>query len=245
MREILLDIIRHTHGLGFLDTVKVIGTDKETAIESMASDRSVILKGSLNSPSKDLDGEFGMSRFNILSGFLNFANFKADDATLTIKRAKRDDKQVPEELQFKDSQGQSAIYRFMSADVIPAQAKFLGTTWDVSFEPTRSKFQEFSQLSGVLGSVENHFLVKVVDKQLRFYIGEEGSTSDKAFLIMDPAVEGELKTDLFWPISETLSILKLGLDENIKISFTSKGAMQIVMTSAEATYQYLLPAHKR
>ena len=208
MRETLLDIIRHTSGLGFLDTVKVIGNDKETAIESMAADRSVILKGTLTNPSKDLVGEFGMSRFNILSGYLNFANFKADDATLTIKRSKRDDKQVPEELQFKDIQGQIAVYRFMNADMIPAQAKFLGAKWDVVIEPTRSKIQEFQQIAGILGSVENHYLVKVVDKQLRFYIGgDEGSTSDKAFLIIDPNVEGELTGDLYWTIPETLSIL--------------------------------------
>jgi hypothetical protein len=245
MRDILLDIIRHTGGLGFLDAVKVSGSEEATIIESMHADRTVILKAKLLKPSLDLVGDFGMGRFNILSGYLNFANFKADDATLTITRKDRDGKKVPEELQFKDVQGQSSVYRFMSADVIPEQAKFLGTTWDVEVEPSRSKIQEFSQLAGILSSVEPWFLVKVVDKQLRFYIGEEVSTSDRAFLIIETGIKGDLKSDIFWPIQEVLSIFKLGLEENMKVAFTGKGAMQIVMTSPYAEYTYLLPARKR
>ena len=46
MIDILKDIVKHTHGLGFLDLVKITGDDKETAIDSMAEDRSVILQGS-------------------------------------------------------------------------------------------------------------------------------------------------------------------------------------------------------
>ena len=33
MIDILKDIVKHTHGLGFLDLVKITGDDKETAIE--------------------------------------------------------------------------------------------------------------------------------------------------------------------------------------------------------------------
>jgi hypothetical protein len=245
MRDELLDIIRHTGGLGFFSEVKVNGTDDSTEIEAMHPDRTVILKAKLLQPSADLAGEFAMSRFNILSGYLNFANFKADDAEITIKRKDRVGKLYPEEMHFKDNQGQTAVYRFMNADMVPPVAKFLGTTWDVEVEPSRNKVQEFSQLAGILSSVEPWFLVKVVDKQLRFYIGEEGTTTDRSFLIIDPNVTGDLKSEIFWPISETLSIFKLGLDENMKVSFTSKGAMQITMSSPYAEYQYLLPARKR
>ena len=31
MIDILKDIVKHTHGLGFLDLVKITGDDKETA----------------------------------------------------------------------------------------------------------------------------------------------------------------------------------------------------------------------
>lgn len=245
MREILLDIVKHTGGLGFLDTVKIAGTKESTVVESMDNDRAVILKSKLLQPEPGLMGEFGMSRFNILKGYLDFANYRADDATLTVKRKDRNGKLTPEELVFKDSQGQTSIYRFMSSELIPEQAKFLGTNWDVSIEPTRSKIQEFSQLANILSSVENFFSVKTVDGALRFYIGEEDAATDRASLTMDTDVKGELKGDLYWPIQHVLSILKLGLDENLKLSFSNRGALQISMASPHAEYNFLLPARKK
>ena len=42
MKDILQDIVAHTHALGFLELIK-ISSDKETVIESMTDTRSVIL----------------------------------------------------------------------------------------------------------------------------------------------------------------------------------------------------------
>ena len=42
MKDILQDIVAHTHSLGFLSLVKV-SNDEGTQIDSMAEDRSVIL----------------------------------------------------------------------------------------------------------------------------------------------------------------------------------------------------------
>ena len=39
MKDILQDIVAHTNKLGFLNIVKVTGTDSKTQIESMAEDR--------------------------------------------------------------------------------------------------------------------------------------------------------------------------------------------------------------
>ena len=245
MREVLLDIVKHTGGLGFLDTVKVTGDKKQTQIESMDNERTVILKAKLLAPEGELMGEFGMSRFNILQGYLNFANYKADGATIEVKRRDRNGKLTPDELVFKDEQGQSSSYRFMDAGLVPEQAKFLGATWDVSTTPSRSKIQEFSQLASVLSSVESLFLVKTTGSELRFHIGEEEASTDKAFLIMDPNVKGTIQGSLYWPIQQVLSILKLGLDENLKLDFTNKGACQITMTSPYAEYQFILPARRK
>ena len=59
MIDILKDIVKHTHGLGFLDLVKITGDDKETVIDSMAEDRSVILQGSFHKPQTEMTGTFG------------------------------------------------------------------------------------------------------------------------------------------------------------------------------------------
>ena len=47
MKDYLQDIVQHTHGLGFIDLVKVEGTDEATVLEGLAEDRSVIVKATV------------------------------------------------------------------------------------------------------------------------------------------------------------------------------------------------------
>ena len=47
MKDVLQDIVAHTHSLGFLSLVK-ISNEEQTKIESMAEDRSVILNANTN-----------------------------------------------------------------------------------------------------------------------------------------------------------------------------------------------------
>ena len=49
MKDTLHDIVQHTHSLGFIDLVKIVGDDKTTELDAMAEDRSVILAGNTNS----------------------------------------------------------------------------------------------------------------------------------------------------------------------------------------------------
>ena len=67
MIDILKDIVKHTHGLGFLDLVKITGDDKETVIDSMAEDRSVILQGSFHKPQAEMNGTFGTVSYTHLT----------------------------------------------------------------------------------------------------------------------------------------------------------------------------------
>ena len=61
MKDILQDIVKHTHGLGFLDLVKISGEADATSIDSMAEDRSVILQGAFKKAQPDMVGTFGIS----------------------------------------------------------------------------------------------------------------------------------------------------------------------------------------
>jgi hypothetical protein len=67
----------------------------------------------------------------------------------------------------------------------------------------------------------------------------------KAALTIEEGVSGEIKGDLHWPINQVLGILKLGLDENLKLQFSGRGALQVTMTSGQAEYHYILPARKK
>ena len=138
----------------------------------------------------------------------------------------------------------------MAADLIPEQAKFLGTTWDVEVDPSASKLKELQALAGLYSQFENFFMVKTVENdegknELRFYIGDEGSSMHRAFLTIGDDVTGKLGGDLHWGIAPVLAILKLGAEENLKLQFSSRGALQITMTSASAEYKFILPARKK
>ena len=43
MRDNLLDLVEHTFDLGFIDLVKITGTDTGTDIAGLAEDRSVVV----------------------------------------------------------------------------------------------------------------------------------------------------------------------------------------------------------
>ncbi len=44
MKDHLQDIVQHTHGLGVIDLVKIVGTTSETNLEAISEDRSVIVQ---------------------------------------------------------------------------------------------------------------------------------------------------------------------------------------------------------
>ena len=60
MKDYLLDLIQHTHGLGEIDLVKIVGTDKETQVSAVAENKSVVVTGTFKSPIADFVGTFGM-----------------------------------------------------------------------------------------------------------------------------------------------------------------------------------------
>ena len=68
MKDILQDIVAHTHSLGFLSTVKVTGEELATTIESMAEDRSVIVNAKTHTPVDEFSGVFGKPEIAQLIG---------------------------------------------------------------------------------------------------------------------------------------------------------------------------------
>ena len=66
MRDYLLDLVEHTYDLGCVDLVKIVGTDKDTAVEGLAEDKSVVLKARFATPVAEFMGTFGMPNLNKL-----------------------------------------------------------------------------------------------------------------------------------------------------------------------------------
>ena len=86
MKDILQDIVAHTHSLGFLSLVKV-SNEEQTKIESMAEDRSVILSANTNNKVNEFDGVFGMPNLDKLALHLKccllYTSPSPRDATLS------------------------------------------------------------------------------------------------------------------------------------------------------------------
>jgi len=66
MKDILQDIVAHTHQLGFLPLVKVTGEKDSTTIESMAEDRSVIVTAKTHKEVPEFEGVFGTRKVQVL-----------------------------------------------------------------------------------------------------------------------------------------------------------------------------------
>jgi hypothetical protein len=123
MIDILKDIVKHTHGLGFLDLVKISGSTEATAIDSMAEDRSVILQGSFHKPQTEMSGTFGMPQLGKLDIHLKCPEYK-DKANITVLSGERAGATVPTGIHFENEKGDfKNDYRFMNAEIINEKLK--------------------------------------------------------------------------------------------------------------------------
>ena len=117
-KDVVQDIVKMTAGLGFISAVKVTGSDSETSLDAMDTERTVILKAILHNPVADFKGEFGLGNLGFLAGISNLSNYKEDDATVDVVSRERNGVTTPDHLMFKDAEGNTDQYRFMSKEII-------------------------------------------------------------------------------------------------------------------------------
>jgi hypothetical protein len=243
MKDFLQDLVAHTHSLGFLPLVKVSATDTETAIESMAEDRSVILNAKTKSPVNSFEGTFGMPNLNKLDIHLKCPEYK-ENAKIGVVVAQRNGEDIPTGLHFENAAGDfENDYRFMNQDIINEKlksVKFKGTKWDLEFEPTVTSIQRL-KFQAQAHTEETVFQVTTKDNNLVFSFGD-ASTHAGSF-IFQAGIDGKLKQTWSWPVVQMMSILNLAGDITMKIA--DAGAMQITVDSGIAVYDYILPAQSK
>ena len=243
----LKDVLKHTHGLGFLDTVKLVGTDKGVTVESLAEDRSVVLRGSLNNSINGLEDEtIGLTRMSVLNGYINFSPFAEDDAEISIKSSERNGEEVPSELSFKSAEGHKASYRFMAREVVEENVQippFKGAEWDIVYKPTAKNLTDLAYFSNILGSYEPTFSIHVEEGNMSLAIGS--SSSDRSLVPFATGIDAEsFNSGWKWPLTCVLSILKLGANADSTMYLSSVGALRIEIDSGLGTYEYILPARR-
>ena len=246
MRDVLLEIVKYTGDLGFIDVIKVTDEKSSTRIEAINEDKSVVVNGEFKEPLNLFAGSFGMSDFSLIKGLCNSPTFKTDNSEIVVVKKIREEsgKEVPVEILFKDNKGQRASYRLMDVSLLPKQAIFKGVEWDIEFEPFPSKISEFSSFSSLYN--EKFFSVFSEDNNLKFAIGNNDGASNNITLNFVENVGNKLDT-LYWPISEFLNIMKLLFEKenNVKIFISRKGVMLINVETPRAYWKYIMPSYRR
>jgi len=243
MRDHLLDLVEHTYDLGCIDLVKITGTDKETRIDGLAEDKSVVVQGKIHSPVADFMGTFGMPNLSKLKILLNLSEYR-ENAEITVTRQPRNGEDVPVGLHFNNpASAFQNDYRFMTAEIVAEKlktAKFRGVNWSIEFEPTVSGIQRL-KMQAQANSEEPNFKVSTKDSNLKFLFGDHSTHAGE--FVFQPSVTGVLKHVWSWPVKQVISILDLTGDKVMRIS--DEGAMEIVVDSGVAEYRYILPAQSK
>jgi len=242
MKDILQDIVAHTHALGFLSLVKV-SNDEGTAIDSMAEDRSVILSAETHSPVGEFEGTFGMPNLDKLSLHLKNPEYK-DNAKIDVVKAERNGETVPTHIHFENAAGDfQNDYRFMNQAIIEEKlktVKFKGAQWQVEFAPSVASIARMKLMSAAHAE-EPTFNVSAKDGNLVFAFGDVNTHAGE--FVFEHNVEGTLAHTWAWPVAQVQSILNL--DGDIKMSISDQGAMMISVDSGMAKYDYILPAQSK
>ncbi len=242
MIDILKDIVSHSHSLGFITMLKVT-SDKDTVIESMAEDRSVILTGMTHTPVAEFVGVFGMPDLGKLAYHLKNPEY-AQKAKIEVKQEERNGEIIPTHIHFENEKGDfQNDYRFMNKAIIEEKlksVKFKGQGWDVEITPSEASIQRMKWMAGAHNE-ETVFQVKTEDGNLNFYFGDLNTHAGK--FTFQHNINGKLSHTWAWPVSQTLSILNLDGDKTLSI--TDQGAMKITVDSGLAKYDYILPAQQK
>jgi len=243
MRDYLLDIVKNTYGLGNIDLVKVIGTDKETNIEALAEDRSVIVKATLNNPVPEFIGTFGMPNLGKLNTILNIPEYK-EDAKISLNTQDKNGETIPSGLHFENKAGDfKNDYRFMEQNLVTEKLKTVkmrAVNWNVEFEPTVANIQRL-KFQASANSEETNFTVKTEGTELKVFFGDPSTHAGN--FVLQSGISGKLTKAWSWPVSVVIAILNLAGDK--KFSISDEGVAQITVDTGLATYNYLLPAQTK
>jgi len=244
LKDVLLDVVKHTNGLGFIEAIKIEGTDETTDISGMDVDRTVMLYGQLHKPVSEFKGMFGGANLGFLNWLLNWEYLNDDGATLNVIRRERNGVEQPEEIEFKGSSNSPWYYRFMSGALVEEQlrtVRFKGADWDIEFQPSQKNIQLFNNAAQGIVQFEPYFGLMTNNGQLLMGFGT-GGNSHRGELVFANNVQGKLSSTFHWPIAQVMAIFKLATSGNCKISIANVGALQITIDSGIGIYNYVLPA---
>ena len=243
MKDILQDVVAHTHALGFLPIVKITSEDGTTNVDSMAEDRSVILSATTHTAVTEFVGTFGMPNLDKLALHLKNPEYQKD-AKIDVVTAERNGETMPTHIHFENNAGDfENDYRFMNKAIIEEKmktVKFKGANWNVKIQPSMAAIARMKLMSAAHAE-EPTFNVKTTDGNLVFSFGDASTHAGN--FIFEHDITGELKHTWSWPVAAVQAILNL--DGDATMSLSDQGAMQISVDSGLTNYNYILPAQSK
>lgn len=246
MREVLLDIIKQTNGL--VKIIKITGTPTETRIQAVDDNKVLFIEATLNDPIPEFVGEFGLGSLNMLKGLLEFANYRTDEATFTVKRRDWKETGTVEHFEFRDRKGAGlSVFRCMSPERVPDQAEIRNIPFDVDFTPNRSKLSEFAQLAALYAEVDKDklFAVKTEGGNLLFCFGDDNASTHHGSMVFEEGVTGLINGKPLWQSDSFLKIMKLTGERDGVLRISSRGVLNIETQTEFGKYQYYMRAGSR
>ena len=243
MRDYLLDLVEHSYDLGCIDLIKITGTDKETNIDGLAEDKSVVLNAKFHAPVAEFMGTFGMPNLAKLKILLNIGEYK-EGADISVTRQERNGEQAAVGLHFKNAAGDfKNDYRFMVSEIVSEKLKTVkmkDVNWTVEFEPTTASIMRL-KMQAQANAEETTFQTKTDDGNLKFLFGDHSTHAGD--FVFQHDVAGTLTRTWSWPVQQFIAIMNLTGDKTVRIS--DEGATKITVDSGIAVYNYILPAQSK
>jgi hypothetical protein len=243
MRDYLLDIVKHTRGVGNIEAVKIVGDGANTTVEAKDDDNKVVVKATYKNSIAGLTGTFGVPNLSKLNVILNIPEY-TENAKITVNTRERNGVEEPFSLQFENANGDfKNTFRFMQKELMEeklASVRFKGANWNVEIQPHSASVQRF-KFQSQANNDETLFVAKVENNDLKFYFGDDsGHTGNFVF---QADVSGTLSNSWKYPVAEVMNVLNL--TGNITMKFSDAGALQIDVDNGLAVYEYIFPAQSK
>lgn len=240
MKDILKDFVAHTHSLGNIDLVKVIGTEELTKLETISADKTVIVYGETKTPYEELKGTYGLPNLNKLDLHLKNTEYK-ENANIEVVWEKRNGEDQPTKIHFENEAGDyTNDYKLMGERLINEKiksSKFRGANWNVEFEPSMIGLQRLKSQAAA-NSEEVSFMVKTENDLLKIYFGD--ANTHEGNFVFQKDIEGKLRQSWSYPVSQFISVLSIDGDKVVK--FSDDGVILITVDSGLVKYEYYIPA---
>lgn len=239
MREILSDVLKQVHGLA--SVIKVTGTSDQTRFQAVDDKKTLVIDGFAKGAVTGFEGEFGLSNLALLQGLLDFASYRTDTASVSIKRRDWKGSTTVEQIEFRDAKGLGADFRCMAPEAVPDQATLTKISWDIEFVPDRGKLAEFQKLVTLCKEVDENFSVKIEDGNLIFTIGTASAATHRASMAFHEVAGKTLRAGLQFNSAQFLKLLSVSGSEGT-LALSERGLLSVACETEYGSYRYYLRA---